>query len=340
MSGLLEKKYISFLSTRLTRFHWVRDSVAVCKCTVCGDGERGRGTRMYFYLDNRHGSGLYFVECKNCGHSTSFANYLKDTDRSMYDEYKLEVFIEKNGREPYKPKPKIDTHHRPAFSLTPKSDDIEKPPYSVPVSVLPDDNICKKYVISRLIPKQFYNKLFYTADFNKLVSMFIDEEYAKRIPKDKRLVIPFYDEFGKLFMLQGRSLEENSKIRYVTVKKSEDSPKTFGLERIDRSKTVFCVEGPLDSFFLPNSLASADANLLKVKADVYCPDFQTRNPDIRHQINRIIDSGAKIVLLDKDYPYKDINEMIMAGITQEEVINILNSNTFQGLHAKLKFSHL
>ena len=338
MSGLLEKKYISFLSTRLTRFKWVRDTVAVCKCTFCGDGEKGRGTRMYFYQDNRHGTGLYFVECKNCGISMSFASYMKDSDKSMYDEYKLEVFIEKNGREPYKKKEPVSKVIISSSFI--KSDVIEKPPYSVSVSILPADHICKKYVMGRMIPEQFYTRLFYTADFNKLVSLFIDEEYAKRIPKDKRLVIPFYDEFGKLFMLQGRSLEENSKIRYVTIKKDENSNKVFGLERIDRSQPVTIVEGPLDSLFINNCLASADGNLLKVKGDIYANDFQYRNYDICHNIDRIIESGNKIVLLDKDFPFKDINDMIVAGFTQEEVMNILNRNTYSGLKAKLRFTQL
>ena len=337
MSGLLEKKYISFISTRLTRFKWVRETVSVCKCTVCGDGEHGRGTRMYFYRDNRHGTGLYFVECKNCGYSSSFSNYLKDADRSMYDEYRLEVFIEKNGRAPYKPKEKEKVN---TSIIEFMSNSIESPPYAVSIAILPDGHICKEYVEGRMIPKQFYDKLFYTADFNKLVSMYIDEEYAKRIPKDRRLVIPFYDEYGKLFMLQGRSLEENPKIRYVTVKKDENSSKTFGLERIDRSKPVYTCEGPIDSLFLINGLAAADANLLKVDSDIYCPDFQYRNLDICHHIERIIESGKKIVLLEKDFPFKDINDIILAGVTQEELMDILNRNTFSGLKAKLKFTQL
>ena len=35
---------------------------------------------------------------------------------------------------------------------------------------------------------------------------------------------------------------------------------------------------------------------------------------------------------------KDINDMILAGRTQDEIIELINTNTFSGMEAKLKFS--
>ena len=34
--------------------------------------------------------------------------------------------------------------------------------------------------------------------------------------------------------------------------------------------------------------------------------------------------------------FKDINDMIMGGLSQEEIVEIINSNTYNGLSAKTK----
>jgi hypothetical protein len=34
--------------------------------------------------------------------------------------------------------------------------------------------------------------------------------------------------------------------------------------------------------------------------------------------------------------FKDINDMILGGLTQNEVVEIINSNTYSGLSAKAK----
>ena len=76
-------------------------------------------------------------------------------------------------------------------------------------------------------------------------------------------MIPFYDENDELFAVSGRSLETNDKIlRYVTIRTNENENKLiYGLDRVDFDDVVYIVEGPLDSLFLDNCIASGDANL-------------------------------------------------------------------------------
>ena len=174
----------------------------------------------------------------------------------------------------------------------------------------------------------------------KLVGQFINEEYAEKIPDDQRLIIPFYDEYGQITMLQGRALEKDAFIRYVTVKKSEDVEKTFGLDRINRSKEVYCCEGPIDSLFIDNCLASADSNLLKVNADIYIFDNQYMNKDIKRRIEQAIDLGKKVVLFPKSFVWKDINDAVMAGLTKQEIAEIIKEHTYSGIKAKLVFTKL
>jgi hypothetical protein len=54
-----------------------------------------------------------------------------------------------------------------------------------------------------------------------------------------------------------------------------------------------------------------------------------------------ISNGLGIVFWPKKYQkYKDINEMIIAGISQNEIYNTLKKNHYFGLKAKLKLKSL
>ena len=57
-----------------------------------------------------------------------------------------------------------------------------------------------------------------------------------------------------------------------------------------------------------------------------------------HLHGKIIDLDYKVVLWPDNVQEKDINDMILAGRTKEEVTEIINNNTYQGLKAKIKFS--
>lgn len=343
MSGRIDKMYVSYLSSRLEKFRWIRSNVAVCRCPFCGDGRRGNRTRFYLYEEVKHSTYLFCVNCKNCGHSESFYNFLKNYDPGLFGQYRMEKFREKHNREPrdfFKDEKPADI---PSTSIPVFRGRLENEilPSTTRVDDLPDGHVCKEYVRSRLIPAEFWSKLLYTENFQSIVSEFVNSEYAKKIPNDSRLIIPFYNAFGEIQMFQGRSLEPDAKIRYVSVKKNDAIDKVYGLDRLDRTKTVYVVEGPIDSLFVNNCLASADADLLRIKGDVYIYDNQLRNKDVCRHIQNAIDRDVKLVLFPKDTPFKDINDMVKdGGMTKDEVMRFINENIYQGLRAKLKFNEL
>ena len=45
-----------------------------------------------------------------------------------------------------------------------------------------------------------------------------------------------------------------------------------------------------------------------------------------------------MVIWPKSVVQKDINDMIVSGMTKEEIEKIIKENTFSGVEAKLKFS--
>ena len=337
MSSAIDRLYVNFVSSRLERFRWIRSHVAVCKCPLCGDGKKGTKTRFYIYQDVKYSSDKYNTECKNCGHASSFYTFLKDFDPGLFRDYRLDNFREKYGREPREMFQETAVEAKPVESKL----DSQHLDHCKLLSELPNDHRCVLYVKSRQIPDQFMNYLMFTDNFQAMSAAFKDDEYAKKMPSDKRLIIPFYTEFGELLCYQGRSLDPNSKMRYISVKKHDAVVKTFGMDRIDRSKEVRVCEGPLDSLFISNALAAADADLTRVKGDTYIFDAQYRNKDICNRINKAIEANFKVVLFPSTFIYKDINECVTdGGFTLGQIETLIKENTYSGLKAKLVFSKL
>lgn len=338
MSLMIDKLYVNFLSSRLERFKWIRGNVAVCRCPFCGDGRKGTKTRFYLYENVKYGSTAMNVECKNCAESKSFYNFLKDFDPGLFRDYRMDLFREKYGREPRQMFLETVVEEKPAEE--PRLDTVELPK-AVKLSELSDDHICKRYVMGRQIPEKYLDYLMYTPNFQETTAGFKDADYAKKMPEDERLVIPFYNEYGELLCYQGRSLDPKNKMRYITVKKRDEVSKIFGMDMVDRSIEVRVCEGPIDSMFINNCLAAADADLTKVPGDVYVYDAQYRNTDVCRHINKAIEGNFKVVLFPKTFIFKDINEAVTdGGLSLGQIETIIKENTFQGLKAKLMFSKL
>jgi hypothetical protein len=119
----------------------------------------------------------------------------------------------------------------------------------------------------------------------------------------------------------------------------ESAPKIYGLETIDKSKTVYITEGPFDSTFISNSIAlcGADGNLdfLGIDDVVWVYDNEPRNKEIHRRIEKCIDCGEKVIIWPTTIQQKDINDMVMAG---HRVIDVIKSNTYSGLEAKVKLN--
>jgi hypothetical protein len=107
---------------------------------------------------------------------------------------------------------------------------------------------------------------------------------------------------------------------------------------------VYLVEGPIDSLFVKNCLASGDANLsitaknIKAKKLVLIFDNEPRNKEVCKLFENAIKSDHYVVIWPDNIDGKDINEMILSGIPNSEIQDIIDSNTFRGLEAIAKFT--
>ena len=181
--------------------------------------------------------------CHNCGASIPLGLFLENEFPAEAQEYRLEKYTETN---PVREKPTLPEILVPKFA--PK-DFLQT--NAVRIDQLSEDHPARKYVGSRRIK---FGDLWYTDKFGSLAQKF-DESY-NNIPEEPRLVIPFRSKNGELNGFQGRALNKKS-MRYITIKKDPDEDIVFGLDRVNLNKTVFVLEGALDSTFLPNAIVAS-----------------------------------------------------------------------------------
>jgi len=330
MSIFIDVKFLNMLSNRLLLFKQKQDFLWNFRCPICGDSQK-KLTKARGYV-HRKKNDLFF-KCHNCGIGLTFSNFLKQIDVNLHSEYIMERYRNgENGHSNYKkPTFKFET---PVFN-TQKNIDIGIPC----ITELPKNHICLDYVRSRSINPNKYKYLYFAQNFKEWVeNLKLDNSY-ELINNDPRLVIPFIDEQGNLIAAQGRSIDKKSKLRYITIKVVEDAPKIFGLNTLDRSKTVYVVEGPIDSLFIDNAIAVAGADLsnsinhLKNVDLVFVYDNERRNKEIIKKMEKNISQGQKIVIWPNNISHKDINDMVSNNI---DVMKILKENTYDSLQAKMK----
>ena len=329
MSLFIDTKFVSLLSPKLERFTRKSEYLWNFRCPICGDSYKNKfKMRGYIY---RRKSDLFYT-CHNCGTSISFGNLLKTIDNSLYRQYQLERFKNESSGNVSKPDFSM-VMEKPKFN--------NKPRICLPtVDELDDDHTAKQFVKKRKIPKDRWNDQFYANDFFEFVKNILPE-YEKVLPKeDPRLIIPFYDENKNLLGFQGRALS-NSKVRYITIKLSDDNLKVYGLDRLDKTKRIYVVEGPIDSMFLDNCVAAMDASLYNVISSVgnhdyvFVYDNEPRNKDVCKHMQKTIEMGKNICIWPKHIQEKDVNDMILAGHSPQSIID---SNTFNNHRAMLEFA--
>ena len=164
------------------------------------------------------------------------------------------------------------------------------------------------YATKRCIPTRFHDKLLFTPNYKAFCASLIPD-HGKDIVPDARLVIPFYNEYNELIAVSGRALVTSDRtLRYITLRTKDNTDKlVYGLDRVDLTKPVKIVEGPIDSMFLNNCLASGDANLMLVAKDIDC--------------------AKKILIFDREPRNKEIVKMMQDDIvTNEKLIKYLIKN--------------
>jgi len=270
----------------------------------------------------------FTYKCHNCGVGRSLANFLRDQDTHLHDQYIMEKFKEgRTGKGTATASPKFN-FTEPKFVT--KKIDLEK------ISELNNSHPARAYLEQRGIKDLDY--FYYCPKFKEWTNK--QKKTFDTLRQDSpRIIIPFKDKDGNLFGYQGRSLAPKAKIRYITIMLEEEQPKIFGQDRINTDESIYIVEGPFDSTFIKNSVAmagsDADIRSFNWSDHIWIFDNEPRNREIVARISKVINRGDKIVIWPKNIQQKDINDMHLAG---HDVQTLVESNIYQGLQATLKFN--
>ena len=322
----VDSKYIPLISPQLKKFSKKNNKLYNFRCPYCGDSQKNQNrARGYFFVKKTS----YVFKCHNCGAGRSLANFLKDHDTSLYDQYLLESYKEGvSGKGTPTPLPEFK-FDKPVFKKNILSDLTR-------ISDLNKTHPARVFVERRKLPNHSIEDLYFCPKFkewtNKHKPIFKNVQYD-----ESRIIIPLKDETG-VFGYQGRSLYPNASIRYITVMLNDEKQKIYGLDKVDKTKTIYVTEGPFDSLFISNAIAmcGSDVNISNDHDQyVFVFDNEPRNREIVAKIDKYIEQGSRVVIWDSGIKEKDINDMVLAG---RDVQSMIESSVYHGLEAKLKFT--
>lgn len=335
----IDAKYAQILGSRLRNFKQTKDYTWNFSCPVCGDSAKNKlKARGYIF---RAKSDL-FVKCHNCGYSSNIGNLIKHVDAKLYDEYVLERY--KSGATRYNDHKDIaDTS---VVLETPKEELLEDDILSSlsRIDLLPLTHPAVKYVVQRKIPKDKWNRLYFAPKFKAFTNS-VTAKFQEPIQDEHpRMIIPFFTPAGKCFAFQGRAYGKEEP-KYYTIKVDETQEKIYGLDTIDYGRRIYVVEGPIDSLFLPNAIAVSGASFdtptirqLLTNATIIM-DNEPRSKEIVKLLDKNIKAGYSVCMFPEHIKQKDINDMILhSGMTVDEILHTINTNTFSGIEATLRFS--
>lgn len=226
-------------------------------CPICGDSQRNKSIKRG-HLKLRHDGmdSFWYYRCFNgdCPASAkawSAENWLKEMFPVIHKSYVRDLL--KNHK-----KSDVDEMKRINEALQKQNDarqlalenkkrEAEKEAVKFFVPIMSDKAYCKGAVelcVKRGIPKKIYKK-FFVANNSK------DEKNKYR----GRMIIPFYDNNNKIYYYQARAMDKGNSAKYINRTTNKDNG-IYNIHNVDRTKPVCILEGPIDSMFIENSIAT------------------------------------------------------------------------------------
>ena len=329
MSSYIDIKYLNIISPQLQKFKKKGDNLWNFRCPYCGDSQKNKTKARGFVYQKKND---LFFKCHNCDVGTTVGKLIEYLDSKTYKDYIMERYKTGSGgtKGTITPKPEFK-FNAPVF----RKKDIFKSLKSI--AELDSDHPARKIVERRGLPKESLKDIFLCDSFFRFTNTLIPNKFPSLDGDHPRLMIPFRNEEGEIFAYQGRAFGIETP-KYITIKLKERD-KIFGLDKVDKSKHFYVCEGPLDSLFIDNCLAVGGSDFDRLEGDfTVIFDNEPRNKEINKQIEKTINKGCSIVLWPEIIKEKDINDMILSGMSKEELEEIIKNNTFSGAGAKLRFA--
>jgi hypothetical protein len=266
----------------------------------------------------------------------SIPNFIKMLDHNVYNEMQMEKLQGNKSPEQTDLETFVNKMKRPVFMQAGPLKGLKK------VSQLSPDHRTKKFVDARRIPTIYHSKLFNCPNFKQFTNSLLPDKFdSTSTERDEcRLLIPFLDANKNVHAYQGRALGPSA-VKYITIVLDETVPKIYGLDTVNFNRKTYVFEGPIDSMFVPNSIATAGGDLVSAIGSfdkenlVIVYDNEPRSKETIKKLDKAILQGYNVCIWPDNLEHKDINDMYLAGLSENFIKHIIDTNTHKDLAAKL-----
>ena len=313
------------------------NNVYQCSCPICRESLKKK--RCYYIPENDN------IYCHNCGWSSKPLKWIREvsgcTNQDIIEEVKeYDVAIDIGKDEEVRPKAQVSTLPTDSINL---SDELQLDFYS-------SNNIvraCNHIIESRRL----------NTACNRPSNLYVS--LTDRVHKN-RLVIPFVNESGDIEFYQTRTIldkDKKTKPKYLGKVGSEKT--LFNIDKVssDHDK-VYIFEGPIDAFFVRNSVAVAGITergrsftqrqeeqlntTLKWYDKVWILDSQWGDRASMVKSEALLKQDEAVFIWPETLgkKYKDFNDLAIAAKKDEISWDWIEKNTFQGLEGIVKMTEI
>ena len=305
-------------------------------CPICKEGDSWGKKKRFYYIPKKE-----LAYCHNCGYSKKPLPFIGDITnkplQAIVNEIKeFDVDVLPNVKEEQEVKKVVNTETLPRDCIN-LSDKAQLEFYKDNPVVTMALHCIKSRRLDKGInsPKTFYLSL--------------NDPVHKN-----RLVLPFYDENDRIIYYQTRGLinkDLHERPKYLSKMNTEKC--LYGIHNINPNiDSVFIFEGPIDSYFVENGLATCgitersnkiftarqkeQINRLNFYDKVYVLDNQYKDTAALNKSIILAENNEKVFIWPKELKrFKDFNDICTAGNLDKIKPEFILKNTYSGLKAKL-----
>jgi len=309
-------------------------------CPICKEGDSWGKKKRFYYIPKKD-----LAYCHNCGYSKKTLSFLLDvTHKPLHfiineiKEFDIEEQI---------PVKEVKEERRQVDKSLPEdcinlSDPSQVEFFKSSAPVIAALDLIKKRKLNKGInrPKTFYISL------------------KDKVHKN-RLILPFYDENGDIIFYQSRGLMKKDlydRPKYLSKVNAERS--LYGIQNINTELDhVFIFEGPIDSYFVENGLATCgitersdkmftalqkeQMSRLNLYEKIYVLDNQYCDKAALSKSIILADNNEKVFIWPKELKqFKDFNDICVIGNKDKIRPEFILKNTYSGLKAKLLLTEI
>ncbi len=313
------------------------NNVYQCSCPVCRESLKKK--RCYYIPDNEN------IYCHNCGWSSKPWKWVREvsglSNQQIIDEVKdYDVSIDIGKVEEVREKVQVSTLPEDSINFS----DTHQLEYYKDNHII---RACKHIIKSRRLDTAV----------NRPDNLYVS---LKDMVHKNRIVIPFVNEKGEIEFYQTRTVKTSdlrTKPKYLGKVGAEKT--LFNIDKVssDHDK-VYIFEGPIDAFFVRNSVAVAGITergrsfttrqeeqlngTLKWYDKVWILDSQWGDRASMIKSEALLTQGETVFIWPETLgrKYKDFNDLAIAANKDEIGWDWIQKNTFQGLEGIVKMSEV